>query len=78
MLGRVRIMTPTGVRELPFYVDNRDLVGDWLSGAIKHDEEIVYRDMICEVIGDFVDEDGNKYTELLAVDGAGVSFVPMQ
>lgn len=70
-------MTPTGVHEYSFYADNRDLASDWVSGVIKPDERIVYRTLICEVIGDFVDEDGNKYTELLAVDGAGVSFVPM-
>ena len=74
MVGKVQIMTPAGVRELSLYIDNRDLANDWFAGAIGRDEEIVYRDQICVVIGDFTDEDGDKYTELVFVDGTGVRF----
>lgn len=75
MLGKAQIMTPTGIRELAMYADSRDLAADWAAGVIRRDEEIVYRDLICEVIGDFVDQDGDRYTELVVVDGAMVSFV---
>ena len=68
-------MTQTGVRELPFYADNWDLIKDWLSGVLKADDEIVYRNVICAVVGEFTDDDGERYTELLVVDGSGVSFV---
>ena len=68
-------MTQAGIREIPLYMDNRDLTNDWLAGLIHPGEEIVYRNIVCEVIGDFVDEDGCKYTELVFVDGTGVRFV---
>ena len=67
-------MTPAGVREMALYVDNRDLVTDWLAGVIRENEEIVYKNVICVVIGEFTDADGNRYTELLEISG-GVSFV---
>lgn len=67
-------MTPDGVRDMAFYADNRELINDYLAGVIKGNEEVVYRDLICVVIGDFVDEDGCRYAELLAADGAGVNF----
>ena len=70
-------MTPTGVRELPYYLDNRDLAADWFAGVVKAFEEIIYRDLICEVIGDFVDDDGDKYTELMPTELTGVSFIQM-
>ena len=73
MLGRAQVMTPEGVRELPVYVDNKDLAADFHAGVIKPDEEIVYKDSICEVIGDFVDEDGERYTQLIGKQ-FGVGF----
>ena len=76
MLGKARVMTPEGVRELAFYVDNMDLAADWLSGVIVLDEEIIYRDAICVVVDDFTNEDGILYTELLVV-GSGAIFMPM-
>ena len=75
MLGKARVMTPDGVRELAFYADNRDLAADWLSGVIGQDEEIIYRDAICVVVDDFTDEDGILYTELMVV-GSGAIFMP--
>ena len=75
MLGRAQVMTPEGVRELAFYVDNRDLAADWCAGVIGQDEEIIYRDVICMVVDDFLDEDGARYTELL-VTGGGAIFMP--
>lgn len=70
-------MTQAGIREMPLYMDNRDLTNDWLAGLIQHEEEIVYRNIVCKVIGDFVDEDGCKYTELLQLDGGGINFGQM-
>ena len=58
-------MTPEGASELAVYADNRDLTADWLGGVIKADEDIVYKNSICTVIGEFTDENGDKYTELM-------------
>lgn len=77
MVGMVQIMTQAGMRELPFYVDNRDVANDLGTGVLKINEEIVYRDFICVALNDFTDEDGCRYAELLVVDGTGVSFVQM-
>lgn len=77
MIGRAQVMTQAGIREMPVYMDNRDLTNDWLAGLIQHEEEIVYRNIVCKVIGDFVDEDGCKYTELVVVDGTGINFADM-
>ena len=76
MLGRAQVMTPEGARELAVYADNRDLTADWLGGVIKADEDIVYKNSICTVIGEFTDDDGEKYTELIVRDGRGsINFV---
>ena len=32
---------------------------------------IIYKSIICDVVGMFTDEDGMQYTELLAVSGLG-------
>ena len=77
MIGMAQIMTPAGVRELPLYIDQRDLVSDIEAGKIQFNQEIVYRNMICIVLNDFTDEDGCRYAELVVVDGTGVSFANM-
>lgn len=75
MLGRASVTTASGMaREMPVYMDNRDLTADCTNGVIKKDDEIIYRNLICVVVGDFTDEDGVKYTELLEIDGAFASF----
>jgi len=71
MLGRAQVMTPEGVRELPVYVDNKDLADDYHAGVIKPDEEIVYKNAICSVLDKFTDEDGEEYTQLIATNIGG-------
>lgn len=65
MPGKAQIMTPEGVREFPLYMDNREVAADMRNGVIAQGSRIVYRNLICEVIGDFVDEDGETNAEML-------------
>lgn len=74
MLGIVQMMTPEGVRELPFYIDQHDIVNDIDNRKLQFNQDFVYRNLICYANNDFTDEDGCRYAELIVVDGTGVSF----
>lgn len=63
----VKVMTPEGERNYRFYFNNHELAKDYTDGVIHDLDELLYKDRICSVIGDFVDEDGELYLEMLEV-----------
>lgn len=72
---RIKMMTAKGAVEYLWYTDNRELAKDYLEGKIAA-KEVVYKDMLCEVSGDFEDEDGERYLQLnvlMSVMGLPVS-----
>jgi len=72
LLGWVRLNDPNGiVVELPVYADNLDLANDFSGGNVHAGDRIMYRDMVCEIVGDHTDDDGMVYTELLQMDMIG-------
>lgn len=72
---RIKVMTTEGAVEYLWYTDNRELVKDYLEGKIAA-KEIVYKNLLCEVLCDFEDEDGDRYLQLnvlMSVMGLPVS-----
>ena len=63
---RIKIMTPEGFHEYGVYDDNRVLAADYAAGTVRKFEEVIYRGVICEIVGDFTDDDGERFCELLA------------
>lgn len=72
MTQRVQVLNPDGSRaEYPVYNDNRVLAADFAAGLIWSGVEIIYRSLICEVVCDFEDCDGEKFCELIFKGGLG-------
>lgn len=71
MAPRIQMMTPGGIREYPVYNDNRVLAADFAAGEIWSGVEVIYRSLICEVVCDFIDDEGVKYCELLFKEALG-------
>ena len=68
MLGRATLMAPDGkVHEYAVYNDYRDIVHDMNRGDAHDWDEIVYRSMVCAIVGMFADEFGAMYTELMPI-----------
>lgn len=64
MAQMVKILTPDGPKTYPVYNDNRMVAQEYTAGMIGLGSEIIYRGMICEVVKDFLDDDGVRYCEL--------------
>jgi len=71
MAQRVKIMTDEGFREFPVYNDNRELASDFAAGVIWSGVDVIYRSLVCELLCEFIDEDGVKFCELLVKNGLG-------
>ena len=70
MAPRVQVMNPDGSKvEYTVYNDNRVLAADIAAGAIWSGVEIIYRSMVCEILCEFEDEDGEKFCELIFKNG---------
>jgi hypothetical protein len=67
MRQTVKITTPEGVMEYPVYIDNRELAKDYAETVVKDGDKVMYNNRICEVLGDFVDCDGEHHVEMLEV-----------
>lgn len=65
MTQRVRVTTPEGQHEYLAYNDNRMISADYASGVIVGGSELLYNNMVCEVIGDFADNSGARHCILL-------------
>ena len=63
---RIKVMTTEGAVEYPWYTDNRELAKDYLEGKIAA-KEVVYKNLLCEVLRDFEDEDGERYLQLIVL-----------
>jgi len=48
------------------YADNREIAQDYKAGQIWAGVDVIYRSLICEIICDFVDDDGLTFLELLS------------
>lgn len=70
MAQRVQVLNPDGSKvEYPVYNDNRELAADFSAGLIWSGVEVIYRSMICEIMYEFEDEDGEKFCELIFKNG---------
>lgn len=57
----------------PVYNDSRDMVAEYERGELAAGQDVIYRGQVCEVLEDFVDEDGVKQLELLFKGGLGAT-----
>lgn len=71
MAQRIRVLMPEGFREFYIYDDNRALAADYIGGILAAGEEVIYRSLVCEIMNDFVDCDGDTYLALLMKGGLG-------
>lgn len=71
MAVRVRLLMPEGPREFYVYNDSREMTGDFLDGVLAMRDEIIYRGMLCEIIGQIIDAEGCKQLELLFIEQLG-------
>ena len=71
MAVRVRLLMPEGPREFYVYNDSREMTGDFLDGVLAMRDEIIYRGMLCEIIGQIIDVEGCKQLELLLLEQLG-------
>lgn len=75
MAQKVKMTGPDGnPQELAAYNDNRALAADYMAGAVKDNELIIYASsmpMVAQVLGVFMDEDGEMYTSLLLIAPLG-------
>ena len=71
MAPRVRILMPDGFREYFVYNDNRELGADVGREVVAVGSEVIYRSMVCEVLGSFEGIDGDRYAELLVKGALG-------
>ena len=65
MAQRIQVQTPAGVREYAAYADSREMAAEYAAGTLADGAEIVYRGMICDVLGSFTDADGERQVQLL-------------
>ena len=65
MAQRINVMTPEGSFEYLAYDDNRELAADFAAGVLAVGRDVVYRGAICEIVCDFLDDDGMRFCELL-------------
>lgn len=69
MAPRVQMMTDDGIKEYPAYNDNRELAKDFRDGSVWAGMEIIYKSMVCEILCNFIDEDGECFLELIFING---------
>lgn len=60
-----------GTYELEVFADSHDVVTAFRGKEIALGDKILYAGMICEVIGEFIDEAGLAFPTLLAVSRVG-------
>ncbi len=74
MAKRIVVRSPDGNREYMMFNDNVELAMAYRNKAVAVHDEVVYRGMICEIVGEFADEDGVVWPELLFVMPVMQSF----
>lgn len=67
MANKVVLHTPGGNREYFWFNDNVELSMAYRNKEVALHEDVVYRGVICEIIGEFTDEDGILWPTLLAI-----------
>lgn len=64
---KIVIETPEGKREYSMFMEGHSLGMAYRNREVKLHDDIFYRGVICEIIGEFRDEDGVLWPTLLAV-----------
>lgn len=78
MRRMIKLLVDGGIYEFPLYVDNREIAADVESGMLALGAAILYHGMICEIMHNFIDFDGEQYTQMLPLQALNEAQVVME
>ena len=77
MRRMIKLLVDGGIYEFPLYVDNREIAADVARGVLAIGAAILYHGMICEIMHNFIDFDGEQYTQMLPLQTLNEAQVVM-